>query len=392
MKKYSYFSPIQMRRAPGSASEPDPQGDSRSVSELAPARGLALQRREFLRGAGGAVAVGRLALGGAAAVAGASALAPKVADALALAPATGRERQVESFKIRLDAAKQELRRPPVHHPTNGDEERFPNRIGNFSKTLPHNELGEVDPAAYDALLEALEAGDFKLMEQVPRAGGRFTNPLGGLAFTLEGPDTAAVELNPPPSITSPEWAADLAELYWMALLRDVPFSEYDSHPLAREACGDLARLSGYCGSRLARASDLFRADYPGVTDGPMVSQFLLQPFVYDAIPIEPRIETSTPEHEFITTYDEWLNSQNGFPGDSMPPALPLDPTLRYPRNARDLAEIAASDVGQLALLQSCPGDAGCVRDTARQREPLQRQRPSDRLHDVRARPPDRPDR
>jgi hypothetical protein len=244
MKKYSYFSPIQMRRAPGSASEPDPQGDSRSVSELAPARGLALQRREFLRGAGGAVAVGRLALGGAAAVAGASALAPKVADALALAPATGRERQVESFKIRLDAAKQELRRPPVHHPTNGDEERFPNRIGNFSKTLPHNELGEVDPAAYDALLEALEAGDFKLMEQVPRAGGRFTNPLGGLAFTLEGPDTAAVELNPPPSIASPEWAADLAELYWMALLRDVPFSEYDSHPLAREACGESGAVVG----------------------------------------------------------------------------------------------------------------------------------------------------
>jgi hypothetical protein len=304
---------------------------------------LALRRREFLSGAGGAAAVGRLALGGAA-VAGASALAPTAADALALAPATGRQRQFQSFKIRLDAAKQELSRPPVHHPTNGDEERFPNRIGNFSKTLPHNELGEVDPAAYDALLRALKAGDFELMEQVPRAGGRFTNPLGGLAFTLEGPDTAAVGLSPPPSIASPEWAADLAELYWMALLRDVPFSEYDGHPLAREARGDLARLSGYRGPRLLRASDLFRADYPGVTDGPMVSQFLLQPLFYDAIPIDPRIETSTPEHEFITTYDEWLNSQNGFPGDSMPPALPLDPSLRYPRNARDLAEIAASDV------------------------------------------------
>ena len=230
-----------------------------------------------------------------------------VTDAMALAPATGRERQVESFKIRLHAAKQELERPPVDHSTNGDEERFPNRIGNFSKTLPHNELGEVDPAAYDALLEALEAGDFELIEQVPRAGGRFTNPLGGLAFNLDGPDTAAVGLSPPPSIASPEWAADLAELYWMALLRDVPFSEYDDHPLALEARRDLVRLSGYRGPQdpsrhRLRARDLFRANYPGVTDGPMVSQFLLHPFFYDAIPIEPQVETSKPGAEFTQAW------------------------------------------------------------------------------------------
>jgi hypothetical protein len=307
---------------------------------------LALRRREFLSGAGGAAAVGRLALGGAA-VAGTSALAPTAADALALGPATGKERRLESFNIRIEAAKQELRRPPAHHPTNGDEERYPNRIGNFSKTLPHNKLGEVDPAAYDALLEALKEGSFELMEDVPKEGGRFTNPLGGLAFGLEGPDTAAVGLNPPPSIASREWAADLAELYWMALLRDVPFSEYDSNTpggrLAQEAVGDLMRLEGYRGPRLLSPSDLFRADYPGVTDGPMVSQFLLRPFVYDGIPIDPLIETlipEHPEHEFITTYEEWLNSQNGFPVDSMPPAL----SLRYPFRARDLAVIAASDV------------------------------------------------
>jgi len=29
------------------------------------------------------------------------------------------------------------------HPTNGDEELYPNRIGNFHKTLPHNSIGEV---------------------------------------------------------------------------------------------------------------------------------------------------------------------------------------------------------------------------------------------------------
>ena len=112
-----------MSREQGPGQRSDPQGDSKRPSELAPARGLALRRREFLSGAGRAAAVGRLALG-TGAIAGASALAPTAADAMALAPATGRERQVESFKIRLHAAKQELERPPVDHSTNGDEERF----------------------------------------------------------------------------------------------------------------------------------------------------------------------------------------------------------------------------------------------------------------------------
>jgi hypothetical protein len=142
-------------------------------------------------------------------------------------------------------------------------------------------------------------------------------------------------------------------------------------------------LSGYLGPRdpstgRVRASDLFRADYPGVTEGPMVSQFLLQRFSYDAIPVESRIETATPDHEFITTYDEWLNSQNGFPRDSRPPALPLDPSLRYPQNARDLAVVAASDLvnspyvrATLVMLQAFedeipPDDANPYADSMRQ--------------------------
>jgi hypothetical protein len=42
------------------------------------------------------------------------------------------------------------------------------RIANFSKGLPHNELGEVDPAAYDALLVALASGDPADFEAIPR--------------------------------------------------------------------------------------------------------------------------------------------------------------------------------------------------------------------------------
>ena len=41
---------------------------------------------------------------------------------------------------------------PVDHPTNGDEERYPDYRVSFGKTLPHNDLGEVDSAAFRALL------------------------------------------------------------------------------------------------------------------------------------------------------------------------------------------------------------------------------------------------
>jgi hypothetical protein len=43
---------------------------------------------------------------------------------------------------------------------NGEEDAYGGRsIANFSKGLPHNDLGEVDQAAYDALLVALASRD-----------------------------------------------------------------------------------------------------------------------------------------------------------------------------------------------------------------------------------------
>ncbi|CAN0356400.1 unnamed protein product [Laminaria digitata] len=37
-------------------------------------------------------------------------------------------------------------------------------------------------------------------------------------------------------------ASQLAECYWMSLVRDVPFSQYGSNPVTRAAAGELQRL------------------------------------------------------------------------------------------------------------------------------------------------------
>lgn len=257
------------------------------------------------------------------------------------------EREAECRRIRSEAIDPAADLGPFPRPTNGDEERFPNRIGNFSKTLPHDGLGEVDPAAYDALLAALASGKFDDFEAVP-AGGTATmlNPLGGLAFNIEGPDSPFDGLvNPPPSITSTELAAQAAELYWMAVCRDVPFSEYDRDPTIAAAAADLDGFPGYEGKTPVTPQNLFRLDYPGALHGPMVSQFLLKPFLYDGIEVEGRTRTPVPVVrgrgiDFLTTYDEWLDRQRGITTDA---EQVFDRTPRFIRSVRDMGQNAGQD-------------------------------------------------
>src|SRR5947208_2450698 len=67
-------------------------------------------------------------------------------------------RAQEARRVRLDAADFEGRGVPARHKTNGDEGTLPSRIACFSKSLPHNALGEVDSVAYGLLLKALVSG------------------------------------------------------------------------------------------------------------------------------------------------------------------------------------------------------------------------------------------
>lgn len=99
-----------------------------------------IRRRQFLEIAGAATAAAAAANGMASAVIE----APLRAADQVLISETRRE---AAYRIRHEAALHHYHLPPVAHPTNGDEERSPNRIASYSKALPHNELGEVDPAA-----------------------------------------------------------------------------------------------------------------------------------------------------------------------------------------------------------------------------------------------------
>lgn len=252
------------------------------------------------------------------------------------------QRRHRAFSVRLKAALAQRSMPLPDHSTNGDEDRFLNRIASYSKGLPHNSLGEVDLRAYNALLAALSSGEHADFEKVPMAGViNLKNPQAGLAFDLIGPDSHALAAPPPPAFDSAQRAGEAAELYWQALVRDVAFTDYDSHQLTQEAARDLSAFSDFRGPKRGgrvTTDTLFRADIPGVLVGPFVSQFFLKPIPYGPQRLDQRINTLLPV-DYLTNYDDWLKAQNGQLSEAaLNPRAVYDPTPRYIRNGRDLAE------------------------------------------------------
>lgn len=60
--------------------------------------------------------------------------------------------KAHQVRVSVADANQAVAIPP--HPTNGDEERYPNKIGSDTRALPHNERGEVDLQAYQSAIKA----------------------------------------------------------------------------------------------------------------------------------------------------------------------------------------------------------------------------------------------
>jgi hypothetical protein len=79
-------------------------------------------------------------------------------------------RRGRSFQIRVEAATAERKVPTPRQINNGDEARYHNFIGNYSQGLPHDSIGEVDPAAYRALLTAVKTGDPDEFAEIPLGG------------------------------------------------------------------------------------------------------------------------------------------------------------------------------------------------------------------------------
>lgn len=285
------------------------------------------------------------------------------------------QRAAACYQFRVNAAGADFTKlPPLFtRPNNGDEALYPNKIGNYSKGLPHASNGEVVLSAYNALFTALNNGNVNAFEQIPLGGDRkLTNPQSGLAFDLEGKDCFTFIQPPPPALASREIAAEIAENYWMAVLREVPFSDYETNPGAFAAAADL----NFFGADFKGAKDsnglvtprvLFRGLTAGDKAGPYISQFFYQPCFFGANEVSQKIRTvrsiADGGANYMTDFVSWLAVQNG-----VAPAQTdvFDPTPRYIRNGRDIGQWVHIDVLFQAYFQAfliiagigAPADAG----------------------------------
>ncbi len=361
--------------------------------------------------------------------------------------------------LRINRAVAEAFAPPAQ-PCNGDETDFP-FVANFSKALQHDGAGVVTSAAYQALQAALTeqhvcAFDRHLedppvnptVEQlgtVPASsapsgsplrfqqrndagmpagplGARLLldNPLAGEAFSLEGGDPqtiglydlrrppspatgytpALISFPAPPKFNTKTELAEIAENYWMALLRDVPFKYYTAAGrnddvakgiLSSALAGQIAALVGaavadlggpnlvfyfglnYVGGDNGTVTEqtLFRGFTEGDRIGPYVSQFFVRPVPIGRLTLSPKLKTAAmrtdyggkpssepnkPGRDYLTVSSVWRARQNGWvpqpaPQNVINPFFDTDPRLI--RAGRDAGEYVHTDVVFQEYFNAC---------------------------------------
>jgi hypothetical protein len=214
-------------------------------------------------------------------------------------------------------------------PNNGDEERYTDKRASYGKALKQLDSGLIDPQAFEQVVYAVNTNNQTNFNAITMGTNpverRLVDPQSAFAWNLNSADTWIYSMPVPPTLNSAHFAAEIVEVYWQALLRDVPFNDYDTSTTAAAAIDDLNNLSDFKGPKPVTAANLFRNSIKGVIGGPYLSQFL-----YLAIPNGPAVNTdggsggtpgidfqaqkvplSTTANDFMTTFNEWHAIQQG---------------------------------------------------------------------------------
>jgi len=220
--------------------------------------------------------------------------------------------------------------PPIEHIDNGDEQKYEKKdfLGSFTKGLPRQKPGGpvgteslAVPEEFMRLRRAVHTSNFFVGPDVPQLGPYtpgwrvakagtglrgWEAPEAGLTLEPHGPDSHSVTMAAAPQLESDQLAFEIAEVYWLSLLRDVPLTEFTARPQGLTGCEqkntifdavkDLNQMSyakngfkdaageaagirsrarhGVAGGPLTTAN-VFRGVTGGDLSGPYLSQFLL---------------------------------------------------------------------------------------------------------------------
>lgn len=214
-------------------------------------------------------------------------------------------------------------------------------LGSFHKSLPHHKNGEVKEEAFKKLVSASKGS--RPFASVPKGQtppnektAPLINPQAGRAKDrlVNLPDTYVMP--PAPTVLSLTTAAEMTELYWMALLRDVSFDQFENEPRVKDAAVELNERFGQAvedpddkghlkpgidvpGSARTMApittQNVFRLGLPGEEVGPLVSQFFVRGINFGTQSIDQRQRPYKAGRNYLTKFAAWLHAQNSGNGD-----------------------------------------------------------------------------
>jgi hypothetical protein len=280
------------------------------------------------------------------------------------------QRGKDAFRLRFGTATWESSPTgTIKHTANTDEANIADKSGTYTKCLLQKGYGVVDPNAFSLFRTALGksdgtnvgSADFEVAGLLG-LGRKLNGPLGAFALTLAGADSqnfGDMVVPPAPGVGTQEYALELIELYWASLLRDVPFTEYGSSEIGKEAVKELnapQHLAHYAGpvdsSGQVTADLLFRGEFnatrfpakakyfAGEDVGPYISQLCIRPTMLGAQPIDQKLQSYVPNLDYMTDLETWARVQNGW----MPTVMnTVDDEKRYLHNGRGLAAFTHID-------------------------------------------------
>jgi hypothetical protein len=297
-------------------------------------------RRKFIRNVGGILSAGALN-------AAEEVRSPR-------RQATGNARSQNAYFLRETAAHFQSQRPAANPATNGDETLYPNLIGTYGKGLLHSQLGEVNVAAYQSMTHAISTQKHSDFTNIQLGYGRkLVNIESSFAYDLDGGDPHTITIAVPPAFASAQAAADMVEVYWQALARDVPFAQWSGSSIIQSAAAEINSLAAFKGPRdstgSVTAANIFRGPMPGCLVGPYISQYLLQPIYFGSTPREQTYRTGVVGNDYMTQYSEWLELVSGLAPFR---TEVFNPTLLYTRSGRDLAQLVHYDYTFQVWLQA----------------------------------------
>lgn len=217
----------------------------------------------------------------------------------------------------------------------------------FCKTLKRDTAGAVAPEVMAAFEAATASGRIADWERLPVDNEiRLVNPLAAYGWEKDPLAAAVIQLPAFPALDSERLAEEALELYWMALLRDVPLWDYERNALVRDAIAELGK------TRLnakVTPQTLFRLGTPGEDEGYWISQLLWMPIPYGAHNLWQQYRTAFKGTDFMTRWDEYVKVASG---EWPPGILNHFADLFYLRSGRDVGEYVHWDFSYQAFINA----------------------------------------